>query len=127
MPTSGDNHRRNKLTGKVSRAALIAAAAIGASGLVAASAQAAAVTTAGISTANYYVNGPTVAGVSNLTPESVVLNGAVDTGGSPMTTLTVPVGAGMPAPPTATVTSSGCAVVILNGDGVTTTVGPTSV
>jgi hypothetical protein len=80
------------LTSKVSRAALIAAIAVGASGLVAASAQAAAVTTAGVSTANYYVNGPTVAGVSNLTPESVVLNGAVDTGGSPMTTLSVPAG-----------------------------------
>lgn len=80
------------MTSKVSRAALIAAIAVGASGLVAASAQAAAVTTAGVSTANYYVNGPTVAGVSNLTPESVVLNGAVDTGGSPMTTLSVPAG-----------------------------------
>jgi hypothetical protein len=80
------------LTSKVSRAALIAAIAVGASGLVAASAQAAAVTTAGVSTANYYVNGPTVAGVSALTPESVVLNGAVDTGGSPMTTLSVPAG-----------------------------------
>jgi hypothetical protein len=80
------------LTSKVSRAALIAAIAVGASGLVAASAEAAAVTTAGVSTANYYVNGPTVAGVSDLTPESVVLNGAVDTGGSPMTTLSVPAG-----------------------------------
>ena len=80
------------MTSKVSRAALIAAIAVGASGLVAASAEAAAVTTAGVSTANYYVNGPTVAGVSDLTPESVVLNGAVDTGGSPMTTLTVAAG-----------------------------------
>jgi hypothetical protein len=80
------------LTSKVSRAALIAAIAVGASGLVAASADAAAVTTAGVSTANYYVDGPTVAGVSDLTPESAVLNGAVDTGGSPLTTLTVPAG-----------------------------------
>jgi hypothetical protein len=80
------------LTSKVSRAALIAAIAVGASGLVAASADAAAVTTAGISTANYYVNAPTVSGVSNLTPESAVLNGAVDTGGSPLTTLSVPAG-----------------------------------
>ncbi len=80
------------MTSKVSRAALIAAIAVGASGLVAASADAAAVTTAGISTANYYVNAPTVSGVSNLTPESAVLNGAVDTGGSPLTTLSVPAG-----------------------------------
>lgn len=80
------------MTSKVSRAALIAAIAVGASGLVAASADAAAVTTAGISTANYYVNAPTVSGVSNLTPESAVLNGAVDTGGSPLTTLSLPAG-----------------------------------
>ncbi len=80
------------MTSKVSRAALIAAIAVGASGLVAASADAAAVTTAGVSTANYYVNAPTVSGVSSLTPESAVLNGAVDTGGSPMTTLSLPAG-----------------------------------
>jgi hypothetical protein len=80
------------LTSKASRAALIAAIAVGASGLVAASADAAAVTTAGISTANYYVNAPTVSGVSNLTPESAVLDGAVDTGGSPLTTLSLPAG-----------------------------------
>ena len=74
------------MTSKFSRAALIAGLAIGASGLVAVPAEAA----NGISTANYYVNGPVVTGAANITPESAVVSGAVDTGGNPETQLTIP-------------------------------------
>jgi hypothetical protein len=77
-----------KLTSKVSRAALIAGLAIGGTGLVAVPAEAA----NGVSTANYYVNQPAVTGVSALTPESVVVTGAVDTGGSTESLLPIPVG-----------------------------------
>lgn len=64
------------MTSKLSRSALIAAIAVGASGLVAVPAASAADT-------QYYVNSPVVSGATNVTPESVVLNGVVDTGGSP--------------------------------------------
>ncbi len=74
------------MTSKFSRAALIAGLAIGASGLVAVPAEAA----NGISTANYYVNGPAVSGASNITPESAVVSGAIDTGGSSETQLPIP-------------------------------------
>jgi hypothetical protein len=63
------------LTSKLSRS-VIAAVAVGACGLVAVPAASAADT-------QYFVNSPVVTGVSNLTPESAVLNGAVDTGGNP--------------------------------------------
>ncbi len=63
------------MTSKLSRSALIAALAVGASGLVAVPAASAADT-------QYFVNSPVVTGVSNLTPQSVVLHGAVDTGGN---------------------------------------------
>jgi len=66
------------LTGKFSRAALVAGLAIGASGLVAVPAEA----------ATNYVTQPSVSGVSNVTPESAVLNGVVDTGGDPGTAIT---------------------------------------
>jgi hypothetical protein len=63
------------LTSKVSRAALIAAIAVGASGLVAVPAQAAFQAGTGL------VNQPIVTGASQVTPESAVITGAVDTGG----------------------------------------------
>ena len=66
------------MASKVSRAALIAGLAIGASGLVAVPAEA----------ANSYVTQPAVTGVSSLTPESAVLSGAIDTGGDPASTFT---------------------------------------
>jgi hypothetical protein len=80
------NHRRNKLTSKVSRAVLIASLAVGASGLVAVPAEAA----NGVSTANYYVNNPSIGSAVNITPESAVVNAAVDTGGSPESVIPVP-------------------------------------
>jgi hypothetical protein len=55
------------LTSKLSRLALAATVAAGASGLVAVPAQAA-------------VNNPTLTAVTGLTPESVTLNGVIDTG-----------------------------------------------
>jgi hypothetical protein len=73
------------LTSKISRTALIAAVAVGASGLVAVPAASAADT-------QYFVNAPVVTGVSGLTPESVVLNGAVDTGGNPGISFSEPAG-----------------------------------
>ncbi len=73
------------MASKFSRAALIAGLAVGAGGLVAGPASAA----NGISTANYYVNNPAVTGVSNITPESVTVSGAVDTGGNPESLLPV--------------------------------------
>jgi hypothetical protein len=76
------------LTRKVSRAALVAGLAIGASGLVAVPAEAA----NGIATANYYVNQPAVTGAATVTPESAVVTGAIDTGGNPETFLPIPVG-----------------------------------
>jgi hypothetical protein len=76
------------LTRKVSRAALVAGLAIGASGLVAVPAEAA----NGIATANYYVNQPAVTGAATVTPESAVVTGAIDTGGNPETLLPVPAG-----------------------------------
>jgi hypothetical protein len=76
------------LTRKVSRAALVAGLAIGASGLVAVPAEAA----NGIATANYYVNQPAVTGAAAITPESAVVTGAIDTGGNPETLLPVPTG-----------------------------------
>jgi hypothetical protein len=76
------------LTSKVSRAALIASLVIGGTGLVAVPAEAA----NGISTANYYVNQPAVTGVGAVTPESVTVSGAVDTGGNPETFLPIPAG-----------------------------------
>jgi len=74
------------LTSKVSRAVLIASLAVGASGLVAVPAEAA----NGVSTANYYVNNPSIGSAVNLTPESAVVSGAVDTGGSPESLIPVP-------------------------------------
>jgi hypothetical protein len=76
LPTSGDNLRRIKLTSKVSRVALIAAVAVGASGLVAVPAADAA-----FQTGTGLVNQPIVTGASQITPESAVITGAVDTGG----------------------------------------------
>ncbi len=63
------------MTSKVSRAALIAAIAVGASGLVAVPAQAAFQAGTGL------VNQPIVTGASQITPESALITGAVDTGG----------------------------------------------
>ncbi len=76
------------MTSKLSRSALIAALAVGASGLVAVPAEAA----NGISTANYYVNQPVVTGVTSITPQSAVLHGAVDTGGNPGSVLSLGAG-----------------------------------
>lgn len=73
------------MTRKISRSAIIAAVAVGASGLVAVPAASAADT-------QYYVNSPVVTGVSNLTPESVVVHGAVDTGGNPGISVSEPAG-----------------------------------
>ncbi len=64
------------MTSNRSRSALIAALAVGACGLVAVPAASAADT-------QYFVNSPVVTGVSDLTPESAMLSGAVDTGGNP--------------------------------------------
>jgi hypothetical protein len=77
----GDNHRRIKLTSKFSRSALIAALAVGASGLVAVSADAA--TVGGITGTQTpgYVNQPVVNQATQVTPESAVITGAIDTGG----------------------------------------------
>ena len=72
------------MTSKLSRS-VIAALAVGACGLVAVPAASAADT-------QYFVNAPVVTGVSNLTPESVVLNGAVDTGGNPAISFSAPAG-----------------------------------
>jgi len=63
---------------------------VGASGLVAVPAEAA----NGVSTANYYVNNPSIGSAVNITPESAVVSGAIDTGGSPESVLPVP-GAGL--------------------------------
>jgi hypothetical protein len=73
------------LTSKVSRAALIASLVVGASGLVAVPAEAA----NGVSTANYYVNNPSIGSAAAITPESAVVSGSVDTGGSPESLLPV--------------------------------------
>ena len=62
---------------KLSRAALIAGLAVGASGLVAVPAEA----------ATNYVSQPSTSGASNVKPESAVLNGVVDTGGDPGTAI----------------------------------------
>jgi hypothetical protein len=70
------------LTRKVSRAALAAGIAIGACGLVVVPAQAA--------DTLYFVNAPTTTGANSVTPEAAVVTGAVDTGGSPGTSLSVP-------------------------------------
>ncbi|HEX3804758.1 MAG TPA: hypothetical protein VHV75_18180 [Solirubrobacteraceae bacterium] len=67
------------MTRLVTRAALLAGIAIGASGLVALPAEAA----NGVATANYYVNNPAVGPASNLTPESALVTASIDTGGSP--------------------------------------------
>jgi hypothetical protein len=83
--SSGDNHRRKKLTRKVSRAALAAGIAIGACGLVAVPAEAA--------DTLYFVNAPAVTGAESLTPESATVTGAVDTGGAPGTSFSVAAGA----------------------------------
>ncbi len=66
-----------------SRAALIAGLAVGAGGLVAGPASAANHSVNSAATANYYVNNPVVAGVTNITPESVTVSGGIDTGGNP--------------------------------------------
>jgi hypothetical protein len=60
---------------------MIAGIAIGACGLVAIPAQAA--------DTLYFVNEPAVTGATDITPESAVVTGAVDTGGSPSTTFSV--------------------------------------
>jgi hypothetical protein len=64
------------LTSKVSRAALIAAIAVGASGLVAVPAEA-----ASFQTGTGLVNQPIITGASQVTPESAIITGAIDTGG----------------------------------------------
>jgi hypothetical protein len=64
---------------------VIAVSALGTSGLLAVSAQAAAPT---IPTA--LVNQPAVTAATDITPESAVLNGVVDTGGNPQSTFTLP-------------------------------------
>ncbi len=63
------------MTSKFSRPAVIAALAIGASGLVAVPADAAFQAGTGL------VNQPVATGVSGITPESAVVSGAIDTGG----------------------------------------------
>lgn len=77
------------MTSKLSRSALIAAVAMGVSGLVAVPAEAA----NGVSTASYYVNSPAVTGASNITPESATLSASVDTGGGAASELVVGSGA----------------------------------
>jgi hypothetical protein len=79
------------LTRKVSRAALAAGIAIGASGLVASAADAA----AGVSTVNYYVNSPSTGAASAVTPQSATVSGAIDTGGNNETLLNVPATGGL--------------------------------
>ncbi len=74
------------MTSKHSRSALIAALAVGACGLVAVPAASAADT-------QYFVQSPIVTGVSDLTPESAVLHGSVDTGGNPAVAFTALAGA----------------------------------
>jgi hypothetical protein len=66
------------LTRKLSRAALVAGLAAGATGLVAVPAEA----------ATNYVTQPSVGGASQVAPESAVLTGVVDTGGDPGTAIT---------------------------------------
>ena len=63
------------MASKVTRTAVIAVSALGASGLVATVAQA-----APPSIPSTLVNQPAVSGISNLTPESAVLHGVVDHG-----------------------------------------------
>lgn len=74
------------MTSKRSRSALITALAVGACGLVAVPAASAADT-------QYFVQSPVVTGVSDLTPESAVLHGSVDTGGNPAVAFTALAGA----------------------------------
>lgn len=74
------------MTSKLSRAALVAGIAIGASGLVAVPAEA----TNSVSTANYYVNNPAIGPASNVTPESATISASIDTGGSMESLLPVP-------------------------------------
>ncbi|HTW11943.1 MAG TPA: hypothetical protein VME01_04305 [Solirubrobacteraceae bacterium] len=69
------------MTSKLSRSALIAALAVGASGLVA-------VPAASAANPNVLVKNPIVTGASSITPESAVVTGAVDTGGDPASTIT---------------------------------------
>ncbi len=73
------------MTPKRFRSGLITAMSVGACGLLAVPAASAADT-------QYYVNSPVVTGVSNLTPESVVLHGAIDTGGNPGIQVSEPAG-----------------------------------
>ena len=73
------------MTRKVTRRALGVLALAGAGAL--------APTAAVAAPATFYVRQPTVTGVSNLTPESAVLSGAVDTGGSSLATFTLAPGA----------------------------------
>jgi hypothetical protein len=68
------------LTGKFSRLALITAAAVGVSGLVAVPAADALGGVTGTQVPGY-VNQPIAANATNITPESAVISGAVDTGG----------------------------------------------
>lgn len=77
------------MASKFSRAALIAGLAVGAGGLVAGPASAANHSVNSAATANYYVNNPVVVGVSSVTPESVTVSGAIDTGGNPESILNV--------------------------------------
>lgn len=69
------------MTRKVTLRALAALATAGAGAF--------APTAAVAAPATFYVRQPTVTGVSNLTPESAVLSGAVDTGGSSLATFTL--------------------------------------
>jgi hypothetical protein len=78
-PGGEQQQEEQKLTRLVTRAALIAGIAVGASGLVALPAMAA----NGVATANYYVNNPAIGPAANLTPESAVVTASIDTGGSP--------------------------------------------
>jgi hypothetical protein len=68
------------LASKISRSTLIAIA-IGAGGLVAVPAAEAAV-----SVPTYLVNQPAISGANQITPESAVVSGAIDTGGNPGST-----------------------------------------
>jgi hypothetical protein len=73
------------LTRMLSRVAVIAGLAVGASGLVALPAEAA----NGVATVNYYVNNPAIGPAANLTPESANVSASIDTGGSPESLLPV--------------------------------------
>lgn len=73
------------MTSKATRSALIALTVVGAGALSASPALA--------SIPTFYVHQPHVSGVKHVTPESAVLTGAVDTGGSPLTTFTLAPGA----------------------------------